>query len=403
MIAFHFPPLRGSSGIQRTLRFARYLPDFDWEPHVLSAHPRAYEATDASDIIPEGVTVHRAFAMDTARDLSVGTRYPGFLARPDRWISWWLWAVPIGIRLIHRLRPDALWSTYPIATAHAIGHTLARRSGLPWVADFRDPMAQDGYPPDPATWRSYQRIEARAIARARYSVFTTEGALRLYRKRYPSLEDRMTVIENGYDEESFENIPPASERTAGAPLVLLHSGIVYPSERDPTALFAALRALRANGRIAAENFVMRFRAPVHGRLIDELAGQFGVRELVDVAPPLPYRSALSEMTAADGLVILQAANCNEQIPAKLYEYLRARRPILGLTDPAGDTGQALARAGVGYIAPLEHQDAATKALARFIEDVRENVAPLPDPAQVRRASRRERTAEMAATLVRAIG
>jgi hypothetical protein len=109
------------------------------------------------------------------------------------------------------------------------------------------------------------------------------------------------------------------------------------------------------------------------------------------------------MIAADGLVILQAANCNEQIPAKLYEYLRARRPILGLTDPAGDTGVALAGAGVSHIAPLEHQDAATKALASFISDVRRNVAPLPDAAQVRRASRRERTAELAATLVRTIG
>lgn len=402
MIAFHFPPQRGSSGIQRTLRFARYLPDFGWEPHVLSVHPRAYEATDYTEPLPSGIAVHRAFALDAARHLSIGDRFPAFLARPDRWVSWWLGAVPAGLRLIRQLRPAAIWSTYPIATAHAIGHTLARVSRLPWVADFRDPMAQDGYPADAATWRSFKRIESRAIAVARCSVFTTPGAAAQYRLRYPEHAGRISVIENGYDDEMFAGLVPAPPRPPHAKKILLHSGIVYPSERDPTALFAALQLLQTGGRIAPHTFTLRFRAPVHGRMIGELAARFGVSELVEVAPPVPYRDALSEMMQADGLVILQAANCNEQIPAKLYEYLRARRPILGLADPAGDTAHALARAGVDCIAALEDRDAIAQTLARFLVDVDENRASLPDPTQVGRASRRERTAELAATLQGAI-
>jgi glycosyltransferase involved in cell wall biosynthesis len=402
MVAFHFPPQRGSSGIQRTLRFARYLPDFGWEPHVLSVHPRAYEATDYSEPLPPGITVHRAFALDAARHLAIGKRFPAFLARPDRWISWWLGAVPAGLRLIRRLRPDVIWSTYPIATAHAIGHTLARRSRLPWVADFRDPMAQDGYPADAATWRSFKRIETRAIAAARRSVFTTPGAAAQYRLRYPAYADRISVIENGYDDEMFYGLDRAPRQSPRAKRVLLHSGIVYPSERDPAALFAALQTLHTSGRIAPESFTLRFRAPVHGQMIGELASRFGVTALVDVAPPVPYRDALAEMMHADGLVVLQAANCNEQIPAKLYEYLRARRPIVGLADPAGDTARALARAGVDYIAALEDRDAITRTLARFLFDLDHDRASLPDPAQVERASRRERTAELAATLQLAI-
>jgi hypothetical protein len=403
MIAFHFPPQRGSSGIQRTLRFARYLPDFGWEPHVLSVHPRAYEATDYTEPVPSGIAVHRAFGLDAARHLAIGNRFPAFLARPDRWVSWWLGAVPAGLRLIRQLRPDAIWSTYPIATAHAIGHTLARISRLPWVADFRDPMAQEGYPADAATWRSFKRIETRAIATARCSVFTTPGAATQYRLRYPARADRISVIENGYDDEMFAGLHPAPPRSPGAKKVLLHSGIVYPSERDPAALFAALQVLRTSGRVAPQAFSLRFRAPVHARMIGELAARFGVSDLVEVAPPVAYRDALSEMTQADGLVILQAANCNEQIPAKLYEYLRAQRPILGLADPAGDTARALVRAGVDYIAALEDRDAIAQMLARFLVDLDESSASLPDPIQVGRASRRERTAELAATLQRAIG
>src|SRR5262249_40368278 len=144
-----------------------------------------------------------------------------------------------------RYRPDALWSTYPIATAHKIGHDLAYLSRLPWVADFRDPMAQEGYPADRKTWESFKRIEAAAMKRARCSVFVTPGAARMYRERYAHVpQERIAVIENGYDEDSFEGIDAAAASKGplrpGA-ITLLHSGVVYPSERDPNGLFRALR------------------------------------------------------------------------------------------------------------------------------------------------------------------
>jgi hypothetical protein len=90
LIAYHFPPLAGSSGIQRTLRFAQHLPAFGWQPLVLTAAPRAYErtSTDLNADIPAGTLVRRAFALDTARHLAFGGRYVGAMARPDRWVSW---------------------------------------------------------------------------------------------------------------------------------------------------------------------------------------------------------------------------------------------------------------------------------------------------------------------------
>jgi hypothetical protein len=229
-------------------------------------------------------------------------------------------------------------------------------------------------------------------------VFTTPGAARVYRERYPDVRaERVSVIENGYDEDSYaglDSVQPLNPRK----VTLLHSGIVYPSERDPTQLFAALRRLRESGRVGAADFSLRLRAPVHDAFLRRLADAQGIGDLIDVAPPIPYREALGEMLCADGLLVLQASNCNEQIPAKLYEYLRARRPILGLTDPVGDTAGVLRQAGLDSIARLDSAEQIEAALGRFVATIRAGNAALPAPAAVAAASRLGRSKELVALL-----
>lgn len=388
MIGYHFPPLAGSSGIQRTLRFVRYLPEFGWEPLVLSAHPRAYERTSDDllvDVAP-GTIVERATAFDAARHFAVGGKYPGFLARPDRWASWWPAGVLTGLSMIRHYKPDVIWSTYPIATAHRIGASLQKLTGLPWVADFRDPMVQDGYPSDPAVRAHFRQIEARAVERASLCAFTTPGTVRDYANRYPHLAEKFVNIENGYDEETFTNLTPGDPLNPGFH-TFLHSGIVYPSERDPTRLLQALKNLSSSG--AAQNIRMRFRAPAHESLLIEMAEKLGVAEYIEVLPPVSYREALEEMMRADSLLIMQAANCNNQIPAKLYEYLRAGRPILGLTDPSGDTATVLRRAGIKAIAPLDDVGGIERLMLDVIKSPTEGT--LPDALEVESCSRLNRT------------
>ena len=401
MIAYHFPPMAGSSGIQRTLRFVQHLPRFGWQPLVLSAHPRAYERTsdDLESEIPTGTVVRRAFALDTARHLAVGERYAGFMARPDRWVSWRFDAVRQGMRMIREFRPDAIWSTYPIATAHLIGAALQRRSGLPWIADFRDPMAQEGYPADPVTRQQFRDIEQLATRQAGWCVFTTPGAARMYRERYPESAERIVVVENGYDEESFvaaEQAGPglASPLNPGA-LTLLHSGIVYPSERNPVPLFAALGRLKDKGLIEPGRFKVRFRAAVHDELLHDLARQHRIEPFIETCPAVGYQAALEEMLRADALLVMQGSGCNEQIPAKIYEYLRAGRPIVCLSDPAGDTAGVLRQAGVDRIARLDSIDEIEALLPEFLAAVRQGPASHPEPEIVKRASRLARAQALA--------
>ena len=410
MIAFHFPPLRGSSGIQRTLRFVQHLPKFGWEPLVLTAHSRAYDDTSDDQLaeVPAATVVRRAFALNTARHLALGGRYPGWLALPDRWSTWRFGAIPAGLAMIRAYRPDVIWSTYPIATAHTIGAVLAKRSGLPWIADFRDPMAQEGYPSDPRAWRAFRRIEEEALQTAVKSVFTTPGCAALYRERYPDIAaDKSVVIENGYDEETFAraeasaNAEPATDPAISAEkrrFVLLHSGVVYPDERDPRPLFAALGRLKQKGVLTAENFCLRLRASAYDAMLGELAASCDIVDLVSLEPAIPYHQALQEMLRVDALLIMQASNCNQQIPAKLYEYVRAKRPVLGLTDPIGDTATTLRAAGLMSVAPLDDIDAIVAALPAFIGRVNAKIEAMPDNATIARNSREMRAASLAELL-----
>lgn len=401
MVAYHFPPHSGTSGVQRALRFSSHLPEFGWEPIVLTASSRVYDhvSPDLLGEIRDGAKVIRAPAADTRKHLSIGGRYPGFLARPDRWRWWWLGAVPAGWLAIRRYRPDVVWSTYPIATAHAIGLTLSKLSGLPLVADFRDPMAQDDYPPDPATWRSFERIERRTVSGASRSVFTTPGARELYRQRYPADSDRFRVIENGYDEGVFQNVVSPSKAINPGKVTLLHSGIVYPYERDPTQLFAALSMVKQTHPDLFASLTIRFRASSANELLSSLAREWKVESTIEILPAVPYAKAIAEMQAADGLLVLQASNCNAQIPAKIYECLRARRPLLVLTDPAGDTAGVARQAGIDSVVPLDEPEAIRDLVVAFLSG---EVNGVSTDKAVSRASRYARTEELARVLGEAV-
>jgi len=142
------------------------------------------------------------------------------------------------------------------------------------------------------------------------------------------------------------------------------------------------------------------RATAHDSYLQQLIDDAGVQSIVTLAPPLHYEQALQEMLTADALLILQSANCNDQIPAKLYECLRAKRPIFALTDPAGDTANALRAAGIDTIAALDSAPSIREALQRFLTLLQSGEAPIASEGSVTSASRRGRTAEFAGLLDR---
>ncbi len=405
MIAFHFPPVLGSSGLLRTLKFSQYLAERHWRPLVLTAQTHCYPRIQAEGDQPatNAVTVIRAWGVDTQRHLAWRGRYWKWCAIPDRWSTWLLGGIWQGLRLIHREKPKVIWATYPIATAHLMGWVLSRLTGIPLVADFRDPMTEEDYPEDRQIWKVYRWIEQKVVRDARYSIFTSPGAHKAYAARYPHLAGtRFRVIPNGYDERDFMGLAEWSpEVRPGGParkLLLLHSGILYPSERDPRAFFHALQELHVDGVVADDTLESVFRASGPDAYSARVIEETGLGQIVKFWPSIPYREALQEMMRADGLLLFQASNCNGQIPAKSYEYLRSRRPILGIVDPVGDTAQVLREAGVGHVADINDRGQIKAALTRFLSAVKDRTCQSPSWGQIERFSRQRQAGELSEVL-----
>ena len=403
IIAFHFPPCGGGSGMHRTVSLTRHLPALGWNPIVVTTTPKAHGIQDAAQELgaPTATTIRRARAFDARRWLSVAGRYPAFLAVPDRWLSWLPFAYRAGRQLIEAYRPSVIMSTYPIATAHLIAWTLARRTGLPWVADFRDPMVEniDGtwYPVDRWLRQSRLSVERLAAKDAHAATFCTESSREIYVNRYLSrrLAQLATVIENGFDPADFERAATIPSRRQDGFLHLVHSGTLYPGpDRDPT-VFLRVIATSLKGIFGERKIRITLRATGHDQYYCDLARRLGLDDLVHVAPALPHHDALREVLDADGLLLFQGRPSNPAIPAKAYEYLRAGRPILAMTDRNGETARFLRAWPAAHIAQIDEHDSVQSAVTTFAKAISGDVAAVSSQHATDSLSRSERAAEFA--------
>ena len=408
-IAYHYPPILGSSGVHRTLAFTRYLIENNWQVSVLTSSLSSYDNWSESQyqFIPSEVKVLRAFGRNTAKQLSFKGKYFSWMALPDNWQSWILGGFFSGLRAIMTNKPNVIVSTYPIASAHIIAYLLHKVSGIPWVADLRDPMAQENYPTDQKKKNVFKWIEKKIIKHCHYAILTAPGAVEFYQKQYPEVPKNFwQLVPNGFDQAIFNGLcfktKEEKEQNKDQKITLLHSGVIYPSERDPRHLFQAIQALKENGDISPDNFELRLRATGHDQLFQTALLKHGIDDIVQLAPSIPYKEALSEILSVDALLLLQAGNCDYQIPAKAYEYIKAKKPVLALTSDSGDTGKLLKSAGLSCIAPLNDTKRIKVQLKEFLNGVAAETFIFLDEKEINKFSRQYHASGFEALLKNAI-
>ena len=404
IVSHGYPPF-GGSGMLRTLKFSRYLPDSGWEPVVLTLartrHPRIDPKLMAE--VPADTAVYRSRAVDplealvrlraAVRRLLRGGREAGkagggeraaiaapdsgaasargpvsllkdLLSTPDGYSGWILPGILKGVWVILRHRPRLIFSTSPPPSAHCIGGALAKLSGLPWVVDFRDPWTLQ-YPddgPDGRRKRWNRRIETRVINGASRVICNTDPLNAALRCAYPDAKpDKFVTITNGFDPADFPDIREVREGEGG-PFTFLHTGEFFPDRnlRVPDPFLEALAELIDSGELNRDT--VRVRLIGSGEYtglpaFSRFAAMPALAGVLDVVDFLPHGEISGELARAHALLLFQnGTEFHMQIPAKAFEYIKAAKPILAVA-PAGATAElVLSVAGGRAVAPDDRDD-----------------------------------------------
>jgi len=400
MIVSDFPPSI-EMGAQTCWQIARNLPRHGWTPIVLTKGERHVDSRDAAQAgFEPGVTVVRTGVLphpvQLLRRLRAGRtgegeaiameatlaprRRRGWLRRvvlaglnvPDTETGWILPAVAAGRGLVRRSDVACLFSSGPAWSSHLAALGLARLTGLPWVAHFRDPWSQGATYSGEHPWadRANARLERDVVRRAATVICVTDRHTNLLRRYYPDCRpEKFVTVTNGYDSAEWEQAEqdaaagPASAR--GGRFVITHAGALYAG-RSPLPVLEALRRLSQTSDLTLDR--VRFDVIVNdnvrqlpdGRDIMDVASQMGLGGSVQVLGPLPRREALRRLLDSD-LLLLLGHNFTVQVPGKLYEYLRSRRPILALV-PAGAQTDLLRATGGAWIVEPEDVEGAVQAV-----------------------------------------
>jgi glycosyltransferase involved in cell wall biosynthesis len=349
VVSYFYPPY-SSVGATRVSKMTRYLTDAGWEAHVLTVDrcdlPATLPLEVAEDAVtrtpqlfdlaslPRAVVGRRRLAQD--RVLPTQTRrwallwrageiYRQVICFPDGQIGWWRSAAARGLELAREIKPDAILSSSLPNTSHLVARSIARATGIPWVAELRDLWTHNHNFRRVQPLRAVERRIERSVLSDASALVTVSDVwaewLRVAYRR-PTF-----VVPNGYDPNDYPScVPPRS-----GPFTLAYTGMYYNGKQNVAPLLEAVSRLAARGRITPERFRVQFVGQYLGPVLAQ-ATERGIRAFVDVRPPVAYSESLRLQCSAHALLFLDWFDdrATGWYSAKIYEYLGARRPVLSV-------------------------------------------------------------------------
>lgn len=344
MFAYHFPP-ENVIGALRPFRFYKYLLRDGYRVHVITASDVSQvPEIDAQQISDPFVKSPDGLGWQVERAVR-RVLLPGAVGS-----QWALRAYRAALAYMNS-HPEyrvTLFSTFPPVGTHLAAYWLARRKGLPWIADFRDPLADNSVYNHISSFhkKTYRRLEKLVVLKADFSIANTDAAEEKLKRTYPSRANRIHLIWNGFDpEERLIPLPvPLSDRK-----VLAHVGELYGG-RSVAPLLHSLRRLIDAGKLSPSNFQVQLTGPVvegsvpDSHFMETASGEGWVK--LNTAR-VPQREALQLVQSADTLLLVQPQSA-VQVPGKLYEYLQIGRPILAFVPTNSAVERILAKSGVPY-------------------------------------------------------
>jgi glycosyltransferase involved in cell wall biosynthesis len=416
IIAYYFPPM-GLSGVQRTLKFVKYLPEFGWKPIVLTITPTAYYAYDntlLNELDMSQIEIHRSETKDvtkTAASLSNSQQFklPGeFMRRlmnlasqtffiPDNKIGWKKFALQKADEILDQHGDiDLIFSTAPPFTSHLIALELRKKYQLPTVIDFRDPWVENPLHiyPTPFHRRMHQRLEEQVVLGVDKIVVVNralkEQFLRLYREKLTHKD--IVIVSHGYDSKDFEQVPKVRINTGK--IRFLYSGTLHSAERSPKPFFLGLKKAIEHNPELGEKVEARFVGLFPTEYM-KFAKSLGLDGLVQVEGYKSHYDALAENFQADVLWATQSAvkHIETITQSKLFEYVACERTLFGIV-PDGASKQFILEANGVVAHPNFPDEIATKILDLF-ERWKSGTLPVPSKEVVAKYDRRNLTMQLA--------
>jgi glycosyltransferase involved in cell wall biosynthesis len=381
MVAYPYPP-SGTVAAQRPCKFAQYLPEFGWEPVVVACRKDSRQPGDGSFAGKTEARI-RLNPLEPGRLLGLLPRrlidpFRRFFFVPDEeagWMAALLVALP---GLVARFRPNILWASSVPTGSLVAAAFAARRTRCPLVVDFHNEWTRNMYyrPSTPIHAALHRALERKVVETARAVVTLNPLHTEDLRARFPAV--RCETIENGCDPTDYV-VEPADP--ARRPMVFTYAGAVY-GHQSPEPF---LRALEESGLRDVEVRIVgdRFRQFTSGRRPFP----------VTVEGHLPHRDLGSLFSRSSAFFLCLEPPAARQLPAKLYEYLRAGRPTFAIVPRGGAVEQWLAKTGAGTAVAAEDPEKWAAALREFVEKLSAFQPPSVDPFH-----RRALTARLAAIL-----
>ena len=391
VITYYWPPT-GGSGVQRWVKFAKYLPSEGWQPVIYTPENPEQLAVDHSleAEIPEGIEIvkthitepyelykkflrrsgHSKEAVEVnpvnAQDKSFAQKAAmwvrGNLFRPDPRCLWIRPSVRFLKKYLKEHPVDLIVTTGPPQSMHLIGMKLSAQTGLPWIADFRDPWTKIFYfkhlSMTKATERWHQKMEKKVLDNATSVVAVSP----LVQQEFQAMtKTPVELITNGYDECDF---PEGKDNGAmGGPdkdFVITHTGL-FAADGNPTLLWEALSEKCRKETDFRKHLKIRLVGKTDTQIL-EAVSEAGLKEHLTDMGYQPHNVAIEEQRKASLLILplRKEPEYKAVLPGKLFEYMASHRPILGIGQPDGAMSMILKDSKTGTVIDWEDGESIKK-------------------------------------------
>jgi glycosyltransferase involved in cell wall biosynthesis len=412
IVAHDYPPIY-SPGTERIIKFAQYLPEFGFQPLILTTNRYGRETLDrqqgvyrASDWVhtlfsplrrykTRGIEPNAQFRVATLSNQSLLGRLRDHIMIPDTKLGWFWPAVRLGYQLLRQHQPVLIFSSSPPETAHLIAQRLHAVSRLPWVADLRDGWLFE--PPNPRLRRPSVRrklegrLEQQMILNASALTTATPPIAKDLCRRYPQVASKVTTITNGYDRAEFLEL--SRQRPPDGRFLLTHTGALASSREGTSAgpFFAAV------AKLVQQNPDTPLRVQFIGSIKPEeqaMIRAFGLEDTVSLLPPVSHRAAYQYQLDADALLLITALGQQSVATLKLFDYIGAGLPILALAQD-NVAADIVNQYGLGIAVAPDNPDAIARALDDLMTQQRAGKSWPGFAIAQRRFDRRDLTEQLA--------